>query len=545
MKKYLVTSALPYANGSIHLGHLVEYIQTDIWVRFKKFQGHTCHYMCADDTHGTPIMLNAKKQNKSPEDFIAQFHEEHLNDFSGFFVDFDIFGTTHSDENKALSEDVYLKAKEAGAIDVRSIDQLYCPSCDMFLPDRFIKGTCPSCKAEDQYGDSCEACSATYDTTDLIDPGCATCQATPVLKESEHHFFKLGQFQETIQAWLADAQIHDSVKNKLQEWFDSGLRDWDISRDAPYFGFKIPGEESKYFYVWLDAPVGYISTTQRWAESVGLNYEDIWRGDDYEIHHFIGKDILYFHTLFWPAMLKVSGYQLPKRVNVHGFLTVNGEKMSKSRGTFILASKYLEKLNPEFLRYYYASKLSSAVEDIDLNLEDFVVKLNSDVLGKVVNIGSRLGSIAHKKLSGELTTIPEDAKEMLASISGLSDEIAEAYDSLSYNKAMRLIMGGADAANRYIDATAPWAVVKTDADKAAQICTAGLNAFKMLMGYLKPVLPQMAEGAEAYLNCKMENWADITQPIENQAFNRYEHLAGRLQLEDVSYLTESLTGEPR
>lgn len=530
-RKLLVTSALPYANGSIHLGHLVEYIQTDIWVRFQKQMGNECRYMCASDTHGTPIMINAQKQGMNPEALIEKFRAEHQESFKRFHIEFDYYGSTHSDSNRVLSESFFESARQAGAIETRSIDQLYSEQDGMFLPDRFVKGECPKCHAQDQYGDSCEVCGATYSPMELINPKSALSGDTPVVKSSVHYFFKLSVFQELIGNWISSGVVRPEVQKKLDEWFKEGLKDWDVSRDAPYFGFKIPGEESKYFYVWLDAPVGYVSATQDWCQDVAKTQE-IWTSGDWEIHHFIGKDILYFHTLFWPAMLSAAKYQLPSKVNIHGFLTVNGEKMSKSRGTFVLADRYLDVCDPEFLRYYYASKLSATAEDLDLNLEDFVLKNNSDVVGKLINIGSRLGSIVHKKLDGRLTQVEGEAKPILDSILGLQSEIVECYETLQYAKAMRLIMDSADKLNKYIDSMAPWSVVKEDGVKAAEICTAGLNGLRILAVYLTPVLPRITDDIARYLNCSLA-FATVGEPLENHAIQPYVHIAQRLELDIV------------
>ncbi|RAP37188.1 methionine--tRNA ligase [Candidatus Marinamargulisbacteria bacterium SCGC AAA071-K20] len=538
-RKLLVTSALPYANGSIHIGHLVEYIQTDIWARFQKLIGNDCVYICADDTHGTPIMLNAQKQGKTPEEFIKMFHEEHQDDFKRFHVKFDYFGSTNSDENRILSENIYKSAKAAGAIYEKEIEQLYDDKKGMFLPDRFVQGTCPKCDAKEQYGDSCEVCSATYSPMDLKEPKSVVSGEVPVKKKSSHHFFKLSQFEDTVKDWLSKNVVRPEVRNKLNEWFETGLRDWDISRDEPYFGFKIPGTTDKYFYVWLDAPVGYIACTQNWAKDKSVTHDDIWKGDDWEIHHFIGKDILYFHTLFWPAMLSVGGYKQPEKVNIHGFLTVNGEKMSKSRGTFILAKDFGEKVNPEFLRYFYAAKLNGGLDDLDLNLDDFLVKINSDVLGKFINIGSRLGSILHKKLDGQLSSLSEDGEALLTEIRAKADDIKTAYETLDFNKAMRLIMGCADLANKYIDAKAPWAMVKVDPDAAKQVCTDGLNAFRLLAIYLQPVLPEISEKIKEYLCSPDFTWESINDTLSYQSVNPYEHLAGRLQKEDLDTIVQS------
>lgn len=536
-RKLLVTSALPYANGDIHLGHMVEHIQTDIFVRFQKLIGNTCYYMCADDAHGTAIMLSAEKADIKPEQYIEEIRNKHIKDFEGFSISHDSYYSTHSEENKYFSELIYKEAVKAEAIEEKKIKQYFCEESGLFLADRFIKGTCPNCKAENQYGDACEKCFATYDATQLINPISVYSGKPPILKESNHYFFKLSLFEKSIQDWLKSADIHKSVKNKLQEWFDVGLKNWDISRDAPYFGFQIPDSDNKYFYVWLDAPVGYIATTKQWCdETKKESFENIWKKGDFEIHHFIGKDILYFHTLFWPAMLSVSQFSLPKKIAVHGFLTVNGEKMSKSRGTFILASTYLKHLNPEFLRYYYASKLTEGMDDIDLNLEDFTHKINSDVLGKVVNIASRLGSILAKRCDHTLTTVSPEAIEMLTQIQDKAPSIKEAYDTLHFQQAMKDIMFCADLANKFIDTTAPWSVVKDDPKRGAELCTAGINACRLLIIYLKPVLPSIAAGIETFLNCDSLSWSDLNLFLENHRINPYKHLVSRINLDDVKQI---------
>ncbi|MFC1753733.1 methionine--tRNA ligase [Thermoproteota archaeon] len=532
-RKILVTSALPYANGSIHLGHLVEYIQTDIWVRFQKLLGNTCYYMCADDTHGTAIMLSAKKQGITPQELIKKIHKEHIQDFNEFLIEFDNYYTTDSKENQELSEYIFLEAQKKGIIYEKEIEQMYCEHDNMFLPDRFIRGICPKCNALDQYGDSCEVCSSTYSPGELIAPKCAECGNTPVKKTSMHYFFKLSALTDEVKKWIDTDPVRVEIKNKLQEWFEGGIRDWDISRDAPYFGFKIPGAQDKYFYVWLDAPVGYIASTKNWCSGSGVDFDSIWRKGEYEIHHFIGKDIVYFHTLFWPAMLTISGFKLPKKVHVHGFLTINGEKMSKSRGTFINARAYLNHINPEFLRYYYASKLSGSIEDLDLNLEDFVFKVNSDIVNKVVNIGSRLGSILNKKLESKLTNPDKEGEALIHTILESKDQIAKDYNALAFHKAMREIMRLADLANQYIDAMAPWAVVKENKDKASEICTAGLNALRILSGYLKPVLPGISQGVERFLDCEPVDWLNLDQRLLNHVIQPYQHLAQRVELEQV------------
>ena len=539
-RKLLVTSALPYANGPIHIGHMVEHIQTDIFVRFQRLIGNTCYYMCADDAHGTAIMLSAEKQGVTPETFIKNIQNSHMADFNGFHITHDHYYSTHSPENKELSENIFHAAQAAGAIFEKDIEQYFCEEKNIFLADRYIKGTCPKCGAQDQYGDSCEKCFATYSATQLIDPISIFSNQTPILKKSTHYFFDVQKFEPMIKGWLLENHVITPVKNKLQEWFDAGLKSWDISRDAPYFGFQIPGEESKFFYVWLDAPIGYMATTKHWCEqSKQEKFDHIWKSGDYEIHHFIGKDILYFHTLFWPAMLHVGGYQLPEKVRVHGFLTINGEKMSKSRGTFILASDYLKKCNPEFLRYYYAAKLTESMDDLDLNSDDFMYKINSEVLGKVVNIASRLGSILTKKCNGMCTKIDPLAAEMLAGIREKKGLIQSCYESLDTNKAMREIMVCAGLANTYIDHAAPWAVVKEDTAHAEAICTAGLNALKIIAIYLKPVIPKIVEGIENFLQIAPLDWSDIEQEIVDHQVKPYEHLVSRLVKEDVVQIFES------
>lgn len=536
-RNILVTSALPYANGPIHLGHLVEYIGTDIYVRYQKLKGHNCHYICADDTHGTPIMISAKAQNITPEELIEKSQKDHLKDFQDFGIEFSHYDSTNSPQNQALAEEIYIKAKENGAITEKEIEQAYCNHDKMFLPDRFIKGTCPKCDTPDQYGDSCEHCSATYSPTDLKDPKCTLCDNPPSKKTSLHHFFKLANFESQLQDWLKGDQLRDELKNKLKEWFKDGLKDWDISRDAPYFGFKIPGTDDKYFYVWLDAPVGYIAATQNFCKTAPDNFEEIWKTGNYEIHHFIGKDILYFHALFWPAMLMTSGFKLPNKINVHGFLTVNGEKMSKSRGTFILAKKYLETLPPEYLRYYYAAKLSGSVDDIDLNLEDFTLKINSELIGKLINIASRTASILVKKCDATLTEPDEEGQEILKTLSAQIPEIDKNYDSLNTQKAIKLILNQAEIVNKYINDQEPWTLVKENPDAAAKICTTALNAFSLLSTLLKPILPELAKSVESFLNLPPQPWPSQDTPIiTKHKINPYTHLASRLEQDLVNQI---------
>lgn len=539
-RKILVTSALPYANGSIHLGHLVEYIQTDIWVRFQRLVGNDATYVCADDAHGTPIMISARNQGITPQELIAKMHAEHTADFAEFQVQFDVYSSTDSAENKMLAEQVYLAAKQKGYIEVRSIRQMYCPQDQMFLPDRFIRGECPSCHKPDQYGDSCEHCSATYSPTDLIEPKCSICGSKPELRDSEHYFFALSKLEGFLKQWLAESELRDELKKKLAEWFEDGLKDWDISRDAPYFGFQIPGTTDKYFYVWMDAPIGYMAATQKWCQNAGKSFDDIWKNGDVEIHHFIGKDILYFHAMFWPAMLHVAELKTPDQIHVHGFLTVNGEKMSKSRGTFIKARTYLNHLRPAYLRYYYASKLSGTVEDLDLNLEDFVFKVNADVINKYINIASRTASIITKKCDGKLGALDEDGRALVNEIQGHFDAVALQYDQLNYHEAMKIIMRGADTANKFINDSAPWDVAKTDLVKAQSLCTAAINAFRLLTIMLKPVLPDVAEMVETWLGGDVLNWESQNTILVNSAIEPYQRLGDRIEVSQIeSLLAES------
>jgi methionyl-tRNA synthetase len=515
------------------MGHMVSYIQTDVWVRFQKLIGNKCLYFCGEDAHGTPIMVNAAKQGITPKELINKMKAEHQQDFDAFNIHFDNYHTTDSDENRRLAEALFLKAKDKGKVYDKEIEQYFCDTCEMFLPDRFIKGTCPSCNTENQYGDNCESCGSTYTPRDLIEPKCATCDNGPVLKKSVHYFFKLSDYEGDIQKWLSGDHVKSEVKNKLNEWFDQGIKDWDISRDAPYFGFLIPGTTDKYFYVWLDAPIGYMASVLNWCNDDQQRFDDIWRNPDAEIVHFIGKDILYFHTLFWPALLMAGDYTLPAKVNVHGFLTLNGEKMSKSRGTFITAKQYLEHLNPEFLRYYFAAKLAGNMSDIDLNIEDFVYKVNSDLLGKYINIASRLGSILSKKLGGKLTEMTDEGLSLCSEVCAVSEQVKAHYEGLEYNKAMKLIMECADKTNKFINDSEPWAKVASDPDLAAAICTTGLNILKTLTIYLKPVIPGISQGVESFLNCGELSWEDITVNLTNHGINPYSHLAQRLDLEDV------------
>ena len=532
-RKILITSALPYANGPIHIGHMVEYIQTDIWARFQRLRGNECHYVCADDTHGTPIMLRAQQEGIPPEQLIARIGEEHQRDFAGFRIGFDNYYTTHSEENRHFAEFIYKAARDNGHIEKRTIRQAYDEQAKMFLPDRFIKGECPRCGAADQYGDNCEACGATYSPTDLKNAVSAISGTTPVEKETEHYFFKLGHFETFLREFLASGSVQKEIANKQMEWFESdqGLSDWDVSRDAPYWGFKIPDTDDKYFYVWLDAPIGYLASFKNLCDRTGLDFDAFWKADSTaEVHHFIGKDIAYFHTLFWPALLHGAGFRTPTAVHCHGFLTVNGAKMSKSRGTFIQAESYLKHLNPEWLRYYFASKLSSGVDDIDLNLEDFIARVNSDLVGKVVNIASRCAGFINKRFANTLSaTLPDP--DLYQLFSDASAQIAELYENRRYNQAMREIMALADKANQYVDEQKPWVLAK-DPERLAEVqsvCTQGINMFRAIVTYLKPVLPQLAADTESFLNAGELSWDSASKPLLNQEIGVFKALMTRVE----------------
>ena len=533
-RKILVTSALPYANGPIHLGHLVEYIQTDIWSRFQKMRGHECTYVCADDAHGTPIMLRAQAEGITPEELIAKSAEEHQTDFAGFNIQFDHYHSTNSQENKELAEFIYKQLDAKGYISRKTITQAYDPEKEMFLPDRFVKGTCPKCGAEDQYGDNCEACGATYSPTDLINPKSAVSGATPIEKDSVHLFFELGQFEAMLKEWTKAGHLQTEIANKLDEWLESGLRGWDISRDAPYFGFEIPGEKDKFFYVWLDAPIGYMSSFKAYCENSGLDFDEYWKADSKtELYHFIGKDIINFHALFWPAMLSGANFRTPNAVFAHGFLTVDGQKMSKSRGTFIMAKTYLEHLNPEYLRYYYAAKLSARIDDIDLNLEDFAQRVNSDLVGKVVNIASRCAGFVVKKFDGKLaSSLSPAANELYNAFTAKSESIAELYENREFGHAMREIMALADQANEYIAETAPWVLAKEEGKEAElhESVSVGINLFRVLMSYLAPVIPDTAEKARLFLNLENWQWDAIQQPLLGHEINKFKALMTRLEM---------------
>lgn len=551
-RKILVTSALPYANGSIHLGHMVEHIQTDVWVRFQKLRGHECHYCCADDTHGTPVMLAAQKQGIAPEDMIAKVREEHLADFTGFGIGYDNYYSTHSPENKQFSQDIYRALKANGKIESRVIEQLFDPEKQMFLPDRFVKGECPKCHAQDQYGDNCEVCGTTYSPTELINPYSAVSGAKPELRESEHFFFKLGECADFLKAWTSGNNPHDGkphlqaeALNKMKEWLGEGeettLSDWDISRDAPYFGFEIPDAPGKYFYVWLDAPVGYMASFKNLCDRIGIDFDEYFKADSQtEMYHFIGKDILYFHALFWPAMLHFSGHRAPTGVYAHGFLTVDGQKMSKSRGTFITAKSYLEQgLNPEWMRYYIAAKLNSKIEDIDLNLQDFISRVNSDLVGKYVNIAARASGFIAKRFEGRLKDVADS--ELLTKLTAQSEAIAECYESREYAKALRDIMALADIVNEYVDANKPWELAKQEGqdERLHEVCSELINAFTMLTAYLAPVLPKVAENAAKFLNLEAITWANTRETLGEHAINKYEHLMQRVEQKQVDDLIEA------
>ena len=551
-RKILVTSALPYANGSIHLGHMVEHIQTDVWVRFQKLRGHECYYCCADDTHGTPVMLAAQKQGIAPEDMIAKVREEHLADFTGFGIGYDNYYSTHSPENKQFSQDIYRALKANGKIESRVIEQLFDPEKQMFLPDRFVKGECPKCHAQDQYGDNCEVCGTTYSPTELINPYSAVSGAKPELRESEHFFFKLGECADFLKAWTSGNNPHDGkphlqpeALNKMKEWLGEGeettLSDWDISRDAPYFGFEIPDAPGKYFYVWLDAPVGYMASFKNLCDRIGIDFDEYFKADSQtEMYHFIGKDILYFHALFWPAMLHFSGHRAPTGVYAHGFLTVDGQKMSKSRGTFITAKSYLEQgLNPEWMRYYIAAKLNSKIEDIDLNLQDFISRVNSDLVGKYVNIAARASGFLSKRFEGRLKDVSGSA--LLAKLAAESDTIAEQYENREYARALRDIMALADAVNEYVDANKPWELAKQEGqdERLHEVCSELINAFTMLTAYLAPVLPQTAANAARFLNLDAITWANTRETLGEHVINKYEHLMQRVEQKQVDDLIEA------
>ncbi|MDG2939340.1 methionine--tRNA ligase [Bisgaard Taxon 10/6] len=543
-RQILVTCALPYANGPIHLGHMLEHIQADIWVRFQRMRGNEIYFVCADDAHGTPIMLKADQIGITPEQLIAEVQKSHYADFCGFNISFDNYHSTHSEENREFSEMIYNRLKENGFIKTRTISQLFDPEKAMFLPDRFVKGTCPKCKSEDQYGDNCEVCSATYSPTELINPRSVISGATPVIKESEHFFFDLPSFEAMLKEWNRSGALQSEVANKMQEWFDAGLQQWDISRDAPYFGFKIPGTENKYFYVWLDAPIGYMASFKNLCNRRNIDFDQFWKQDsNAELYHFIGKDIMYFHSLFWPAMLEGANLRKPSNIFVHGYVTVNGEKMSKSRGTFIQAATYLKHLDPECLRYYYAAKLSNRIDDLDLNLEDFVQRVNTDLVNKLVNLASRNAGFIQKRFAGKLADKLDD-EALFNEFIAQSEQIAAYYENREYAKAVREIMALTDKANKYVDDKAPWVIAKEEGREAElqRVCSMGIQLFRVLMGYLKPVLPKLAERSEAFLQAEL-TWDNLAQPLLDHEIAAFKALFSRVDAKQIDAMIEASKAE--
>ncbi len=543
----LVTCALPYANGHLHLGHILEYIQTDVWVRAMRLQGHTVRFICGSDAHGTPIMLQAEKMGITPEELVTQVNKDQISVFDSFNIGVDFFHTTHSEENRELAGQIYTKLKERGDIEVRTIEQAYDPEKNMFLPDRYVKGECPKCGAKDQYGDSCEVCGAHYDPTDLIEPKSVLSGATPIKKETEHYFFQLEHYADMLETWISQDHFQPQIVNKLKEWFEAGLKSWDISRDGPYFGFNIPGTEDKYFYVWLDAPIGYMASFKKWCETSGVDFDSYWAKDsDKELIHFIGKDIVYFHTLFWPAMLHGANMRTPDRVYAHGFLTVDGMKMSKSRGTFIQARTYLAHLNPEYLRYYFSAKLSDGVDDLDLNMDDFAQRVNSDLVGKFVNIASRCAPFLKKNFENKTSDALLDS-DMYQHFLAQGRTILDAFEARQFSKAIRDIMALADEANRFIDANKPWVLIKDPEQHAMvqNVCSQAINLFRVLMCYLKPVLPTMAENAEAFLNAGELDWAAVQTPLVGHTLNPFSPLLQRLDAKACQTMIEDSKEEEK
>lgn len=544
-RKIIVTSALPYANGDIHIGHLVEYLQTDMWVRFQRMRGHDCLYVCADDTHGTPVMIRARQEGIEPEALISRSKAQHEVDFSGFGIQFDNYYTTHSEENRELSCEIFKRMEQAGHISVRTVPQLFCEEDVMFLPDRFVKGRCPQCGADDQYGDSCDACGAAYAANDLAEPACSVCGSKPVLRDSEHLFFEINHYRDFLQAWLP-AHTADDVANKLLEWFDEDLRAWDISRDAPYFGFEIPGHPGKCFYVWLDAPVGYMASLSNWCRSRGHKLDDFWNDSDAELYHFIGKDIARFHCLFWPAMLKASGNKTPDQVFVHGFLTVNGEKMSKSKGTFIKARTYLAHLDPEYLRFYYGCKMNATSEDLDLNFDDFVQRVNSDLVGKITNLASRGAQMIHKRLDGRIGACEVGGEGLLREAQAAGETIASFYEQREFGKAVVAVREIADKANQYFDTQEPWKVVKTDPEATRGVLSAILNIFRVMTVYLTPVLPAYSDKVATMFREEPYRWGDAQKTLCDHEIETYSYLAQRVDpkaIERISQATISAKAE--
>ena len=535
MRKIIATSALPYANGPIHLGHLVEYLQTDIWVRSQKMAGNECLYICADDAHGTPIMLKAQELKITPEKLIDKIYKQHIKDFSDFHIEFDNYYSTHSDENKKFSEYIFNQLKERGDIVSKTINQFYDEKAQMFLPDRYIKGECPKCHAKDQYGDSCEECGGTYLSTDIINPISTVSDTKPVTKKTDHFFFKLSSYETFLKKWISNNATQTEIKNKLNEWLSDGLVDWDITRDTPYFGFNIPGTKDKFFYVWLDAPIGYIASHKNYCEKNNKNFDEYWKSDsNCELYHFIGKDIAYFHALFWPAMLEGSGFRKPNAVYCHGFLTINGEKMSKSRGTFLNARTYLNHLNPEYLRYYFASRLADKIEDIDLNFDDFQSRVNSDLVGKIINIGSRCSKFINKDFSNELSTTFNNEKLINNCLSHV-DEIINNYEGRNFSTNVRLISSMADDINKYLDEEKPWVKIKdkNNHELVQKICTDGMNLFRILIGYLKPVLPKISEKVENIMQCEPINWENIKDSILSKKIQEFKPIITRIDKDSL------------
>ena len=535
MRKIIATSALPYANGPIHLGHLVEYLQTDIWVRSQKMAGNECLYICADDAHGTPIMLKAEELKITPEKLIDKIYKQHIKDFSDFHIEFDNYHSTHSDENKKFSEYIFNQLKERGDIVSKTINQFYDEKAQMFLPDRYIKGECPKCHAKDQYGDSCEECGATYLSTDIINPISTVSDTKPITKKTDHFFFKLSSYETFLKKWISNDTTQTEIKNKLNEWLSDGLVDWDITRDTPYFGFNIPGTKDKFFYVWMDAPIGYIASHKNYCEKNDKNFDEYWKSDsNCELYHFIGKDIAYFHALFWPAMLEGSGFRKPNAVYCHGFLTINGEKMSKSRGTFFNARTYLNHLNPEYLRYYFASRLADKIEDIDLNFDDFQSRVNSDLVGKIINIGSRCSKFINKDFSNELSATFNNEKLINNCLSHL-DEIINNYEGRNFSTNIRLISSMADDINKYLDEEKPWVKIKdkNNHELVQKICTDGMNLFRILIGYLKPVLPKISEKVENIMQCEPINWENIKDSILSKKIQEFKPIITRIDKDSL------------
>ncbi|MEM7181080.1 MAG: methionine--tRNA ligase [Spirochaetota bacterium] len=546
-EKILVTTALPYANGPIHLGHLLEAVQADIWVRYQKAKGNDCYFFCADDTHGTPVMLAAQKAGITPEELVTKIHKEHYNDLSGFHIDYDNYYTTNSPENQKYAEEIYTTLKQKGHISSRDIEQSYCEHDKMFLPDRFIKGTCPKCGAKDQYGDGCESCGANYSPNDLLDSRCAICGNTPTVRSSKHLFFKLQDFEKPLLAWIQDpSHVQEGVSKKLQEWFDSGLQEWDISRDEPYFGFKIPGEDNKFFYVWLDAPIGYMASSQNYFHEKQQEFDEFWKKESGKIVHFVGKDILYFHTLFWPAMLMGSGYQTPDHVHVHGFMTVNGEKMSKSKGTFIKAATFLQHQDPEHLRFYLACKLNNSLEDMDLNFADYSARVNADLIGNLVNIVSRVSTSILDKLDRQLGKLTPEGNEYIQKLLEYRESIESAYETKVYSRAIREITAAGDMVNRYINDKAPWLLVKEDKEKAREVVTFALNAAKILAIYLKPIVPEICSKIFKLLNLAVDtNYSHIDTILEDQKVGEYRFLSKRVDEKAIKKMIQENTQKPK